>query len=66
MSFAEADRILRAFRSYECYYIDMDTNEKSELIDAVALKTKDGVSGPETLLELSDGYVSCERIRKIQ
>lgn len=66
MSFAEADLILRAFKSYECFYIDAETNEKLELIDAVATRTTDGASKPEKLLKLKDGYVICERIRKIQ
>ncbi len=66
MSFAEADLILRAFKSYESFYIDEKTNEKLELIDAVAVRTKDDVQKPEELLLLKDGYVICERIRKIQ
>ena len=66
MSFARADLILRAFKSYECFYIDEKTGEKLELIDAVALKSKAGTRDSGTMLELQDGYVTCERMRRVQ
>lgn len=64
-SFDRADLILRAFRSYEVFYIDKKTGKEFEMIDAVAFREGDAQNMPEGTLKIKDGYIVCERIRKI-
>ncbi len=65
MSFAQADLILRAFKSYECFYISTEDNSKFELIDGIAYKSEDAHSRPPEALKLQDGYILCERMRRL-
>lgn len=65
MTFDEADLILRAFKGYECFYINTKTKEKFELIDGVAFKSEGPIHNQSTVLKLKDGYIICERIRSV-
>ena len=65
MSFNEADLILRAFKGYECIYINAKTKKKFELIDGVAYKSEGANQNPPTSLKIKDGYIVCERMRRI-
>ncbi len=64
MTFEEADLILRAFMGYECFYTDKGNGEKSELIGATAHRNTDE-NPPADCLRLKDGYILCDRIRKV-
>ncbi len=57
--FETAERILRAFYGYECFYRTND-GEKC-LIKATAKRTLDGIKDDETAFELKDGYVVCKK-----
>lgn len=65
-SFEKADLILRAFFSYECFYIDTRSNEKFELIGATAhrnsVKRPDDGTG---VFEIEGGFVTCDRVRSV-
>ena len=65
MSFDKADLILRAFKGYECIYINEKTKKKFELIDGVAYKSEDTLHIPPPSLKLKDGYIICERMRRV-
>ena len=64
MTFEEADLILRAFMGYECIYTDRDTGVRLELIGGRARKDTGGIY-PERSMKLRDGYILCDRIRKL-
>ncbi len=64
MTFDEADLILRAFYGYECFYIDKD-NTGFEIIEAVAKRGDPPEKSDGTILPLSDGYITCERIKTL-
>lgn len=66
MTFAEADLILRAFKGYECFYIDTKTKKKYEIIDGVAFKSEETKYNQPTDLKLEDGYIRCDRIRNVE
>ncbi len=66
MSFIDADLILRAFYTYECIFINTDSNEKYELIGATAHKgslPKEVSNG--NYFCISDGYILCDRVRRL-
>ena len=63
--FEQADIILRAFRGYECFYINKENNEKLELIDGYACRSEDAVPDPPSSLKIKNGYILCERVRRI-
>ena len=64
MSYEEADLILRAFMGYECIYINKDKNIRLEFIEAKAHKgSPDSITGGTW--PLCDGFITCERIRKL-
>ncbi len=65
MSFAEADLILRAFFGYECIYTDEKENLKIEMIEARAHPGKPNENRRCETLPLTDGYITCDRIRKM-
>lgn len=66
MNFEQADLILRAFLSYECFYINTVTNEKYEMIGATAHKGNVPDSLHNThVFPLADGYVLCDRVRSL-
>ena len=66
MSFEEADLILRAFYSYECFYLNVQTKEKLELIGATAHKgAVPRVPEGTKTFPLTDGYVLCDRVRRL-
>ena len=65
MPFEEVDLILRAFKGYECFYINMKNNEKYEIIDGVAFKYEKNINIHPTNLKLKDGYIICERIKRV-
>ena len=64
-SYDKVDLILRAFYSYECYYIDTTTGQEYELIGAVA---KPGVPKDESspnIFSVKGGYISAPKVRCI-
>ena len=66
MNFDKADLILRAFLSYECFYINTTANEKYEMIGATAHKgNAPGSSCNTHVFPLIDGYVLCDRVRRL-
>ena len=65
MSFDDADLILRAFKGYECIYMERQQQEQFEIIDGVACKSENNDYVPQNALKLKDGYIVCERIRRI-
>ena len=66
MNFDSADLILRAFKGYECFYIDNQSGDRFEIIDGVACKSEDEAQYPSDSLKIKDGYILCERMRKLQ
>lgn len=66
MTYDRADLILRAFKGYECFYVDSEDNSRYEIIDGVAYKSEDMSGVPSSALKIHDGYILCERIRRIQ
>ena len=65
MTFAEADLILRAFKGYECFYIDTKAKKKYELIDGVAFKSEETMDNQSSNLKLKDGYIMCDRVKSV-
>jgi methionyl-tRNA formyltransferase len=65
-TFEQADLILRAFYSYECYYIDTKNQKKYELIGATCHRNSETVSDDNMLvLPIKDGFVTSPRHRVI-
>ncbi len=64
-TFQQADLILRAFYSYECYYIDTNTGQKYELIGARAHKGQAPAPGDEKIFLIKGGYISSPQARYI-
>ncbi len=65
MDFKQADIILRAFKGYECIYINKDDNTRKEIIDAAACRDVQTAADGVTILPIKDGAIICERIRDI-
>ncbi|RKM60545.1 hypothetical protein D6855_07495 [Butyrivibrio sp. CB08] len=65
-SFEKADLILRAFYSYECYYIDTKTGQEYELIGATAHKGEpEDAAGIQNFFSIEGGYISSPKARCI-
>ena len=63
-SFEKADLVLRAFYSYECYYIDTASGKEYELIGARAYR--EGTEKPEgdqNVFFIKGGYISAPKVR---
>ena len=55
----QADLILRAFYSYECYYIDTKSGKKYELIGAICHRNYEPIPhGDNIVLPIKDGFVT--------
>lgn len=63
--FDRADLILRAFFTYECFYIDTKTGEKYELIGATAHRNGSDKPKGTTVFPIRGGFVSCDRVRRV-
>jgi methionyl-tRNA formyltransferase len=65
-SYEKAELTLRAFYGYECFYIDSATNEKYEMIGAVAHKGEAPKEAQnEKIFSISGGYITSPRTRSI-
>ncbi len=65
-SFDKADLILRAFYSYECYYIDTSHCQEYELIGARAHRGRpESAEDAPTVFSINGGYISSPRVRRI-
>lgn len=64
--YKEADLVLRAFYSYECFYTDTITNDEFELINGIAHEGPCPPSlGDHKILPVKGGYITCERVRRV-
>ena len=68
MTVAKADRILRAFLGYECYYREYSGGQTRlwEIIGGRAFPFQNGGDVPKNSLPLRDGWILAEQLRRIE